>query len=60
MMNWLSDGSRQLPKLTKLSNSILQKLGQGKIVSERKQKAVVFLLPPKQRDPLHSLSRTFS
>lgn len=44
----------------RLSNSIWKRLGQGKIISEVKERAVVFLLPPKQSDPLPSLSRTFS
>lgn len=42
----------------RLSNSIWKRLGQGKIISKGKERAV-FLLPPKQSDPLPSLSRTF-
>lgn len=45
MMNWLSDGSRQLPMLSKASNSILQKPGQGKIISERKEGTSSWVFP---------------
>lgn len=60
MMNWLGDGSRQLPVLGKPPSFHLAKAGPRQIASERREGAVGFLLPPPQSDLLPGLSRTFS